>query len=123
MAPVRKPRSGDHSILNEMLAIRLQQLEDENGGMEAFQPMTGVARGTYYTIVRGIGNPTFKTMERIASSLNMSVLELLGFEVADARRALKKSGVDYDELSTAINKKNQADRRVARQGRARKLGA
>ena len=122
MAPVRTPRSVDHSILNEMLAIRLQQLEIESGGMEAFQPKTGIARGTYYTIVRGIGNPTFKTMERIASSLNMSVLELLGFEADDARRALKKSGVDYDELTSAINKKNQADRRVARQTRSRKLG-
>jgi hypothetical protein len=60
-------------------------------------------------------------MERIASSLNMSVLELLGFEVDDARRALKKSGVDYDDLSAAISKKNQADRRVARQARSRKV--
>jgi len=121
MAPVRKPLPADHSILNEMLAIRLQQLEIENGGMEAFQPKTGIARGTYYTIVRSLGNPTFKTMERIASSLNMSVLELLGFEVDDARRALKKSGVDYDDLSAAIGKKNQADRRVARQARSRKV--
>ena len=38
MPPVRKPLPVDHSILNEMLAIRLQQLEIENGGMEAFLP-------------------------------------------------------------------------------------
>jgi len=121
MPPVRKPLPIDHSILNEMLAIRLQQLEIENGGMEAFLPKTGLARGTYYTILRGIGNPTLQTMERIASSLNMSVLELLGFEVGDARRALKKSGVDYDELVSAIGKKNRADRGLARQTRSRKL--
>ena len=121
MPPVRKPLPVDHSILNEMLAIRLQQLEIENGGMEAFLPKTGLARGTYYTILRGIGNPTLRTMERIASSLNMSVLELLGFEVSDARRALKKSGVDYDELVSAIGKKNRADRGLARQTRSRKL--
>jgi len=123
MSPVRKPLPVDHSILNEMLAIRMQQLEIENGGMEAFFPKTGLARGTYYTIVRGIGNPTLKTMERIASSLNMTVFELLGFEVADARRALKKHGVDYDELTTAIAKKNRADRTLARQTRSRKLPA
>ena len=69
MPPVRKPLPVDHSILNEMLAIRLQQLEIENGGMEAFLPKTGLARGTYYTILRGIGNPTLRTMERIASSM------------------------------------------------------
>ncbi len=44
-------------------------------------------------------------MERIAPGLNMSVLELLGFE-AEAWRALKKSGVDY---VSAITKKNRAD--------------
>src|ERR1700743_1778182 len=95
MAPVRKPLPVDHSMLNEMLAIRLQQLEIENGGMEAFLPKTGLARGTYYTILRGIGNPTLRTMERIASSLNMTVFGLPGFGVSAARRALQQSGVDY----------------------------
>jgi len=121
MAPVRKPVPVDHSILSEMLAIRLQQLEIENGGMEKFLRKTGLARGTYYTMLRGLGNPTFKTMERIASSLNMMVFELLGFEVGDARRALQKSGVDYDDLTSAIEKKNVADRTLARQARSRKL--
>lgn len=121
MPPVRKPQSIDHSILNEMLAIRLQQLEIENGGMEAFLPKTGLARMTYYGVLRGIGNPTLKTMERIAASLNMTVFELLGFDVDDARRALKKSGVDYDDLNSAITKKNRADRTLARQTRSRKL--
>jgi len=121
MPPVRKPQSVDHSILNEMLAVRLQQLEIENGGMEAFLPKTGLARGTYYTILRGIGNPTLRTLERIASSLNMTVFELLGFDVGDARRALKRNGVDYDELTSAITKKNRADRTLARQTRSRKL--
>ena len=121
MAPVRNPQPVDHSILNEMLAIRLQQLEAENGGTEAFLPKTGLARGTYYTMLRGIGNPTLKTIERIASSLNMSVFELLGFEIAHARRALKKNGVNYDELTSAIAKKNRAQRALARQTRSRKL--
>ncbi len=121
MAPVRKPQPVDHSILNEMLAIRLQQLEIENGGTEAFRPKTGLANGTYYQAIRGIGNPTLRTIERIASSLNMTAFELLGFEIADARRALKKSGVNYDELTSAIAKKNRAQRALARQTRSRKL--
>lgn len=121
MPPVRKPKVIDNSILNEMLAIRLQQLEIENGGMEAFLPKTGLARGTYYQVLRGIGNTTLKTLDRIASSLNLSVLELLGFDIDDARRALKKSGVSYDDLASALVKRNEADRRVARQTRSRKL--
>ncbi len=121
MSPVRKPQATDHSVLSEMLAARLQQLEIENGGTERFQRKLGLARGTYYTMVRGRGNPTLRTIERIASSLNMSVFELLGFNDTDARRALNKSGIDYDELVSAIEKKNQAERSLARQTRSRKL--
>jgi len=50
-------------------------------------------------------------MDRIASGLNMSVLELFGFEVAEARRALKRSGVDDDALASAINENKRADHR------------
>ncbi|HEV7324895.1 MAG TPA: helix-turn-helix domain-containing protein [Bosea sp. (in: a-proteobacteria)] len=119
--PVRKPQPVDHSILNEMIAIRLQQLEIENGGMEKLLPKTGLARQTYYQMLRGVGNPTLKTIERLASSLNMSVFELLGFEVEDARRALQRGGVDYDDLSSAIARKNRAQRTIAREARSRKL--
>lgn len=119
--PVRKPQPVDHSILNEMIAIRLQQLEIENGGMEKLLPKTGLARQTYYQMLRGAGNPTLKTIERLASSLNMSVFELLGFEVEDARRALQRGGVDYDDLSSAIARKNRAQRTIAREARSRKL--
>ena len=121
MPPVRNPLPLDHSILNEMLKLRLQQLEIENGGMEAFFPKTGLARQTYYTMLRGIGNPTIKTIERMAAKLNMTVFELLGFEVDDARRALKKRGVDYDDLNSAIRKKDEATRRIARQTRSQKM--
>jgi hypothetical protein len=41
--------------------------------------------------------------------------------VSDARRALQKNGVDYDDLTAAIAKKNRADRAVAWQARSRKL--
>ncbi|MBD3847412.1 MULTISPECIES: transcriptional regulator [Bosea] len=119
--PVRKPQPLDHSILNEMIAIRLQQLEIENGGMEKLLPKTGLARQTYYQMLRGAGNPTLKTIERLAASLHMSVFELLGFEVEDARRALQRGGVDYDDLSSAIAKKNRAQRTIAREARSRKL--
>ena len=42
-------------------------------------------------------------------------------QLPGARRALKKSGVDYDDLVSAIGKKNRADRALARQTRSRKL--
>lgn len=120
MPPARKPKAVDTSILNEMLAVRLQQLEAENGGVEAFLEKTGLARATYYQVLRGIGNPTLKTLDRIAASLSMSTVELLGFEVDDARRALKRNGHSYDALTSALAKRSEAESRLAREKKARR---
>lgn len=120
MPSAKKEGEGEHSVLNELLALRLQQLEEEHGGYEAFAPLTGVAKGTLYAIAHAKGNPTFRTIERIASKLDMSVLELLGLDVNDARQSLKRNGIDYDELVAAIRIKNKADLRVARKARALK---
>lgn len=49
-------------------------------------------------------------MDRIASGLYTSVLELLGSEVAEGPAGAQKCGVDFDELVSAITKTNRADR-------------
>jgi transcriptional regulator with XRE-family HTH domain len=116
----KKIGGGEHSILNEMLAHRLQQFEEENGGYEAVAAKAGIAKGTLYAISHGKGNPTFRTLERMARSLDMSVFELLGFRNEDARRALARFGVDYDELELAVASKNKADLRLARSSKTRK---
>jgi transcriptional regulator with XRE-family HTH domain len=120
MANRRNPREGEQSILGEMLAMRLQQLEAESNDFEAFFAKLGIGRGTYFALVRAKGNPTLHTIERIAARLNMSVFELLGFSDADARRALKRNGVDYDELTSALAEKSRADERIVTQSRLRK---
>src|SRR5579863_2723776 len=100
-------------MLDEMLALRLQQLEEENGGYEAVAAKAGIAKGTLYAISHAKGNPTFRTLERLARSLDMTVFELLGFKNEDARRALARFEVNYDELEAAVTQKNRADIRLA----------
>lgn len=92
-----------------------------HGGYEAFAAMTGIAKGACYAISSARGNLTWRIIERIAASLDMDGLELLGFEANDARRALKRSGVDYDDLAAAPEQKNKADLRVAGKARALKV--
>jgi DNA-binding phage protein len=111
---------GEHSILNEMLAHSLQRLEVESGGYEAVAAKAGIAKGTLYAISHGKGNPTFRTLERMARSLDLSVFELLGLRNEDARRALARFGVDYDELEAAVASKNKADLFLARSSKTRK---
>ena len=120
MANTRKSRDGEQSVLGEMLAMRLQELEAAAKDSENFVAKLGVGKGTYYAISRARGNPTLRTIERIAARLDLSVFELLGFKDDDARRALKRNGVDFDELTSALAAKGRADQRIAAQARLRK---
>ena len=52
MDDARKPREGEHSVLAQIIAIRLQQLEAQSPDAESFIKQIGVGRGTYETCAR-----------------------------------------------------------------------
>lgn len=108
-----KPQVSETTVLQEVIAIRLQQLEEENGGVEAVREMTGLAKSTYHELKAARGNPSLVTIANIAANLKMSFFELLGLSDADARRSLKKLGIEYDELVAAVAARNKAERRLA----------
>jgi transcriptional regulator with XRE-family HTH domain len=113
--PIEKTISGgEHSILKEMLAQSLQRFEQENGGYESVAAKAGIAKEILYAISQGEGNPTFRILERIAGSLDMSVFELLGFREEDARRALANLGIDRGDREIAAASENKAVPRLAR---------
>ena len=112
MPDARKPREGEHSILAHILAIRLQQLEAQSSDAESFIAKLGVGRGTSFDLLRGQGNPTLRTIERVASRLDQSLFELVGLTDADLRRATKRVGIDYDELKAALAERKTADSRI-----------
>ncbi|PZN92637.1 MAG: transcriptional regulator [Hyphomicrobiales bacterium] len=101
-------------MLAQMLAIRLQQLEAESGNADAFIAKLGLGKGTYFDLLRGRGNPTLRTVERVAARLDQSLFELIGFTDADVRCAAKRIGIDYDELQAALIARKDADERIAK---------
>ncbi|KPH83087.1 XRE family transcriptional regulator [Bosea vaviloviae] len=113
MPDTRKPREGEHSILAQILAIRLQQLEAQSPDVESFIAKLGLGRGTYFDLLRGQGNPTLRTIERVAARLDQSLFELVGLTDADLRHATKRVGIDYDELRGALAERKFADTRIA----------
>lgn len=113
MPDTRKPREGEHSILAQIIAIRLQQLEAQSADGESFIAKLGIGRGTYFDLVRGRGNPTLRTIEKVAARLDQSLFDLVGFSDADVRRATKRVGIDYDEMKAALAERKTADSRIA----------
>ncbi|MFN4011589.1 MAG: helix-turn-helix domain-containing protein [Pannonibacter sp.] len=112
MPDARKPREGEHSILAQIIAIRLQHLEAQSPDVESFIAKLGVGRGTYFDLLRGRGNPTLRTIERVAARLDRSLFALLGFTDAEVRRALLRQGIDYDELQAGLIERKIADDRI-----------
>jgi len=100
-------------MLAQMLAIRLQQLEAQSGNADAFIAKLGLGKGTYFDLQRGRGNPTLRTIERVAARLDQSLFELIGFSDADVRHAATRIGVDYDALQSALAERKAADERIA----------
>ncbi|KPH77362.1 helix-turn-helix domain-containing protein [Bosea vaviloviae] len=113
MPDARNPREGEHSVLAQIIAIRLQQLEAQSPNAEGFIEKLGVGRGTYFDLLRGRGNPTLRTIEKVAERLDQSLFELVGLTDAELRRAAKRVGIDYDELKAALADRKTADGRIA----------
>lgn len=113
MPDARKPREGEHAILAQIIAIRLQQLEAQSADAESLIKQIGVGRGTYFDLVRGRGNPTLRTIEKVAARLDLSLFELVGLTDAEVRRATKRVGIDFDELRDALAERKFADTRIA----------
>lgn len=98
-----RPRpTRDYSLLSEALSLRLNRLEPQYGGYEAFVGKLGISKGTYYALAHDKGNPRFDTVERLAANLGMTFFELMGFTTDEARAAFAHIGLCYDdELKTA----------------------
>lgn len=66
----RKGREGKHSILAQILAIRLQQLEAQSPDVGSLIAKLGVGRGTYFDLLHARENPTLRTVEKVAARLD-----------------------------------------------------
>lgn len=113
MPDARKRSEGEHSILAQIIAIRLRQLEAQSPDVESVIKKLGVGRGTYFDLLHARGNPTLRTVERVAARLGQSVFELIGFTDSEVRRAVGRLGIDYDELQAALAERTAVDDRIA----------
>lgn len=99
-------------MLAQIIAIRLRQLEAQSPDVESFIAKLGVGRGTFFDLLRGQGNPTLRTIEKVAARLDQSLFDLVGLTDAEVRRATKRVGIDYDELKAALAERKTADSRI-----------
>ncbi|RFB76648.1 helix-turn-helix domain-containing protein [Methylovirgula sp. 4M-Z18] len=80
----------------------MMQLERSHPSIDAFAEAAGIATGTLHKIKTGKSNITIKTLEIIASRLNIPVGELLGITDDDWKISAAKVGIDLDAVDEFI---------------------
>ena len=79
--------------------------------LKTFLQKIGMSLGAYYNLAKGVGNPTFWTVERTAKALGVSSWDLLGVDEKLMRAWLAGQNIDVDKVAKRVEK-----RRKARQG-------
>lgn len=97
----------ESSLLAAILAVRLREIEAQYPNLREYAKAAGVSFSTLHSLRTGEGNPTFRSVERIASKLGISVLALLGVEAVQVSAALAREGLDLNEIRQFIARKKE----------------
>ncbi len=96
------------SVATALFAIILQRKAKEHPNLKEFLDKIGMSLAAYYNLEKGIGNPTFWTVERTAKALNLSVWDMLGIDERVMRAWLAGQNIDLDKLSQSVEARRQA---------------
>jgi hypothetical protein len=72
-----------------------------------------MSMAAYYNLEKGIGNPTFWTIERTAKALDLSVWDMLGIDEKVMRAWLAGQNIDLDRLTQSVEARRQTRSKFA----------
>ena len=91
-----------------MFAIVLARKAKEYPNLKTFLEKIGMSIAAYYNLEKGIGNPTFWTVERTAKALGLSVWDMLGVDEKVMRSWLAGQNIDLEQLAQSVEARRQA---------------
>jgi hypothetical protein len=95
------------SVATALFAIILQRKAKEYPNLKTFLDKIGMSMAAYYNLEKGIGNPTFWTIERTAKALDLTVWDMLGIDEKVMRAWLAGQNIDLDRLTQSVEARRQ----------------
>lgn len=95
------------SVATALFAIILARKAKEYPNLKTFLDKIGMSLAAYYNLEKGIGNPTFWTVERTAKALGLSVWDMLGVDEKVMRAWLAGQNIDLDKLTQSVDARRQ----------------
>ncbi len=106
--PTQQEGEDRDSVAGALFAIILQRKAKEYPNLKIFLEKIGMSLAAYYNLEKGIGNPTFWTVERTAKALGLSVWDMLGVDEKVMRAWLAGQNIDLDKLGQSVEARRQA---------------
>lgn len=106
--PTQQEGEDRDSIATALFAIILQRKAKEYPNLKTFLDKIGMSLAAYYNLEKGIGNPTFWTVERTAKALGLSIWDMLGVDEKVMRAWLAGQNIDLDKLGQSVDARRQA---------------
>ena len=101
------------SVATALFAIILQRKAKEYPNLKTFLDKIGMSMAAYYNLEKGIGNPTFWTIERTAKALDLTVWDMLGVDEKVMRAWLAGQNIDLDRLTQSVEARRQTRSKFA----------
>jgi hypothetical protein len=108
--PTQQDGEDRDSVIGAVFALILEKKSKEFPDLKTFLETIGMSVGTYYNLVKGVGNPTFWTVERAAKALGLSAWDMIGVDEKVMRAWLAGQNIDIDKVAQRVE-----SRRLARQ--------
>ena len=106
--PTQQEGEDRDSVAGALFAIVLARKAKEYPNLKSFLEKIGMSLAAYYNLEKGIGNPTFWTVERTAKALGLSVWDMLGVDEKVMRSWLAGQNIDLEKLAQSVEARRQA---------------
>lgn len=109
--PTQSEGEDRDTVIGAVFALMLERKSKEYADLTTFLKTIGMSLGSYYNLLKGVGNPTFWTVERTARALGLSAWDMLGVDAKVMKAWLAGQNIDVEKVQKRVE-----ERRHARQG-------
>ena len=105
-------RSG-HCHRGGVRFLMLERKSKEYPDLSTFLRTIGMSLGSYYNLLKGVGNPTFWTVERTAQALGLTAWEMLGIDQKVVKAWLAGENIDVEKIQSRVQERRQSRQRFS----------
>lgn len=108
--PTQSEGEDRDTVIGAVFALMLERKSKEYPDLATFLRTIGMSLGSYYNLLKGVGNPTFWTVERTAQALGLTAWEMLGIDQKVVKAWLAGENIDVEKIQHRVQ-----ERRLSRQ--------